>query len=56
MNIIHRVHREITTSGTGNLPADAVPPGFETAPLTLTMVVRMAVLSFERQLKKKKKR
>jgi hypothetical protein len=54
INDIHRVHREVSAVGTRNLPKNSVPPEFRnTGPLTMSQVVKMAMLYFERSIKKR---
>lgn len=54
---IHRVHREIVAAGMRSLPRDVVPPEYiDKVPVTVPMIVRMAVLALERSLPKKRRR
>lgn len=56
VNVLRRIHREVTAIGTRNLPKDVVPPEYLDKPtITVTMVLMMALLDFERKLKKKKR-
>jgi len=57
INDLHRVYREISAVGTRSLPRECVPPEYvDKVPLTLAMVVRMSVLSLEREIRRKRKR
>lgn len=56
VNELHRLFREVVAGGTRGLPKDCVPPEYiDKVPITLAMVVRMSILSLEREIKRKRK-
>jgi hypothetical protein len=57
VSLLHHLHREVVATGMRNLPSDVVPPEYvDKVPVTVPMIVKMALLSLERKLPAAKKR